>query len=518
MVSDTHTTQTRAGNDQSKRGLNNAVRSYRKSHEREIVDELISFLSIPNIETDRAEMRRNASHLQQMLEQRGVSVRLFDTETNPLVWGELKVPGATQTLTFYSHYDGVPVEPADWIDSHPYQPVMRPSKLDPATREPKPEPLPAPGIPFDEEARIYARSASDDKGPIIAMLSALDAILASGIPLRNNLRFVFEGEEESGSKHFPDFVRRNPELFVSDAFYICDGPAYYNGAPTVWFGARGNIFAHVTVYGADVVLHAGHFTNFAPNPVQRLSHLLATMTDPDGRVNLPGFYDIIDPLSDVEMKALASVPRMEADLAHLYGFSGSLKNDVNYIEALQAPGFNVAGFQAGWAGDDARFVVPAEATASIMLMPVVGCTPDKMVDNLEAHIIAQGYHVVTEDPTPAERAQYPLIAKVSTYWSAPASRTPMNLPISQRIMDSLTNISDQDALFIPSIGSAIGIFSVLRNELGIPTMLVSTVNPDNFQHGPNENLRLENLWTGIETFAALMMIESDLPSPPTAPA
>lgn len=498
-----------SGSNQSKRALNAAVRSYRKSHERQIVDELIKFLSIPNIETDRSEMRRNAEHLKQMLERRGVSVRMFDTETNPLVWGELKVPGATQTLTFYSHYDGVPVEPADWIDSHPYQPVMRPSKLDPTTREPKPEPLPTDGTPFDEEARIYARSASDDKGPIIAMLSALDAILASGIPLRNNLRFVFEGEEESGSKHFPDFVRKNPELFLSDAFFICDGPAYYTGAPTVWFGARGNIFAHVTTYGADVVLHAGHFTNFAPNPVERLSHLLATMTEPDGHVNLPGFYDAVDQLSEFERSALASVPQMEADLAHLYGFAGSLKNDTNYIESLHAPGFNVAGFQGGWAGDEARFVVPAEATASIMLMPVVGCSPEKMVGSLKSHIAAQGYHVVTEGPTPSEKAQYPLIAKISTYWSAPASRTSMDLPISRRIIDSLTGGSDQDALFIPSIGSAIGIFSVLRDELQVPTMLVSTVNPDNFQHGPNENLRLSNLWTGIETFAALMMIDND---------
>lgn len=511
MASDIQTAQTKTGNSQSKRALNSAIRNYRKSHEREIVDELIGFLSIPNIETDRPEMRRNAEHLKQMLERRGVSVRLFDTETNPLVWGELKVPGATQTLTFYSHYDGVPVEPADWIDSHPYQPVMRPSKLDPATGEPKPVPLPAPGTPFDEEARIYARSASDDKGPIIAMLSALDAILASGIPLRNNLRFVFEGEEESGSEHFPEFVRKNPDLFASDAFYICDGPAYYTGVPTVWFGARGNIFAHVTVYGADVVLHAGHFTNFAPNPVERLSHLLASMTEADGRVKLPGFYDTTDPLSEVELAALASVPRMEAELAHLYGFAGALRNDINYVEALQAPGFNVAGFQGGWAGDEARFVVPAEATASIMLMPVAGCTPDAMVSNLKEHIAAQGYHIVTEDPTPNEKSQYPLLAKLSTYWSAPASRTPMNLPISCRIIDSLTDASDKDALFIPSIGSAIGILSVLRDELGIPTVLVSTVNPDNFQHGPNENLRLGNLWTGIETFAALMMIDSDSP-------
>ena len=509
MASDSRTTRTTIGNDQSKKALNSAVRSYRKSHEREIVDELIRFLSIPNIETDRPEMRRNAVHLKQMLERRGVSVRLFDTETNPLVWGELKVPGATQTLTFYSHYDGVPVEPADWIDSYPYQPVLRPSKLDPATREPKPQPLPAPGTLFDEDARIYARSASDDKGPVIAMLSALDAIQSSGIPLRNNLRFVFEGEEESGSKHFPGFVRKNTELFASDAFFICDGPAYYTGAPTIWFGARGNIFAHVTVYGADVVLHAGHFTNFAPNPVERLSRLISSMTDPDGRVSLPGFYDTVDRLGEVELKALAAVPRMEADLAHIYGFSGALKNDINYVEALQAPGFNVAGFQGGWAGDEARFVVPAEATASIMLMPVVGCTPDKMVGYLKSHITAQGYHVVNEEPTAAEKAQYPLIAKISTYWSAPASRTQMDLPISRRIIDSLTDASDQDVLFIPSIGSAIGIFSVLRDELGIPTMLVSTVNPDNFQHGPNENLRLGNLWTGIETFAALMMIESD---------
>lgn len=492
-----------------KRELHAAVRQYRKAHEREIVSELIEFLSIPNIETDRTEMRRNAEYIKSMLEKRGVIVRLFETETNPVVWGELDVPGATQTLTFYSHYDGVPVEPADWIDSHPYEPVMRSSKLDPATREPKPAPLPEHGARFDEDARIYARSASDDKGPIIGMLAALDALLASGIPLRNNLRFVFEGEEESGSEHFPEFVRKHRRMFASDAFFICDGPAYYTGAPTMWFGARGNIFAHVTVYGANVVLHAGHFTNFAPNPVERLSHLLSTMRDSDGTVKIPGFYDSVAPLGEIEANALNGVPRLEAELAGLYGFSGSLRNDQNYIESLQAPGFNVAGFQGGWAGDDARFVVPDVATASIMLMPVVGTTPDEMIDSLKAHITDQGYHVVTDDPSADERSQYSLIAKISTYWSAPASRTAMDLPVSVRIMDAVSGATEKDALFIPSIGSAIGIFSVLRDELGIPTLLVSTVNPDNFQHGPNENLRIGNLWTAIDTFAALMMMEKE---------
>lgn len=493
----------------TKKQILTSVREYRKAHEHSIIEELFELVSIPNTETDRPNMLRNTEFLEKMMERRGMEVEIVRTPGNPFVVGRWQARDATQTIAFYAHYDGVPVDPSKWRDSEPFQPVLRPGKLEPGSDDPKPVPLPPEGTPFDEDWRIYARSASDDKSPIVAMFAAFDALKATGLPLKNNLTFVFEGEEEYGSTHFRALAKEHVDLLRADVLFICDGPLYYSGDPTLWFGVRGSAYMDITIYGANTDLHSGHFGNFAPNPAMKLARLLATMKDAKGRVTIDGFYNTSEPLNSYEQQALEKIQAFDEKTKSLYGFSGADGAGMPHMEAIQLPGINVSGLQSAWVGKEARVAIPSTATASLGIRLVKGNEPEYMYQKITEHIERQGFYVVTEDPSPEERMAHPLIAEVTRKRSLKASRTSMELPISRRVIDALSGYYEKDPVLIPSMGAGIGIFYLLHDELGIPVIFAPMVNPDNNQHGPNENLRIGNLWMGMETYAALMMLRED---------
>jgi acetylornithine deacetylase/succinyl-diaminopimelate desuccinylase-like protein len=203
-----------------------AARAYRQAHEHEIISEYISLLALPNIASDTANIRRNAELISRLLAQRGVSTRLLEVpEAPPVVYGEINTPGATRTLIFYAHYDGQPVEPAKWAGGDPFKPVLRSDSPGAGGRE---IPLPAKGGKFDPEWRLYARSTSDDKAPILALCAALDALKTSGLAPTSNIRFFFEGEEEAGSPHLEKIIARYGDLLRGDVWLICDGPVSQN--------------------------------------------------------------------------------------------------------------------------------------------------------------------------------------------------------------------------------------------------------------------------------------------------
>lgn len=256
-----------------------AARHWRQQHERAIVDEFFSLLAIPNVATDRPNIRRNADTIAKMLEKRGVAARLVEIpEGNPIVFGEIRTPGATRTIVLYAHYDGQPLDPKEWA-TPPFSPVLRSRSLE---KDGQVVALPAPGTPFDPESRIYARSASDDKAPIVAMATALDAIHAAGLQLRSNIKFVFEGEEEAGSVNLGKALAAHKELFSADVWLICDGPVYQTRQQLIAFGARGIATVDLTVYGPRRELHSGHYGNWAPNPAMMLARLLTSMKDEGG--------------------------------------------------------------------------------------------------------------------------------------------------------------------------------------------------------------------------------------------
>ena len=257
-----------------------AARAWRQNHEHAIVGEFVSLLRIPNVSRDRENIQRNADAIVGMLTQRGIAARLVSVPgSNPVVFGEIPAPGATRTIAFYAHYDGQPLDPAEWA-SPPFEPTLRDKPLEDGGQAIA---FPSPGTPFNPEWRLYARGAGDDKAPIIALLAAVDAIRASKLAFRSNIKFVFDGEEEIGSPNLEGILAANREVFAADIWLMCDAPLYQTRQQLILFGARGLTTVDVTVYGARGELHSGHYGNWAPNPAMSLARLLASMKDDNGR-------------------------------------------------------------------------------------------------------------------------------------------------------------------------------------------------------------------------------------------
>ncbi len=477
---------------------------YRQSYPHLVILEYLDFLAIPNVSSEKENIRKNAEFIVKMMEKRQINAQILETGGNPVVYGELKTSGAQQTLLFYAHYDGQPVDSSLWTGSAPFDPVIRPGKLYPGATSPEPILLSPPSSNIDEEWRIYARSASDDKAPIMAMMIAIDALQYTGISLNNNIKFIFEGEEEAGSTNLRTFCETHAKLLKSDVLFICDGPVYFSGAPTLFFGVRGITSLDITVYGPNVNLHSGHYGNWAPNPAMRLAQLLATMKNEDGEVLIDGFYDTVVPLSDLERQALRKIPPYDDKLRDLYGFSGAEGSGKSLMELIQYPSLNVRGLQSGWVGAQARTIIPATATASLDIRLVKGNEPEEMVQKVVEHIHDLGFHVVRRDPDDMTRRIYPLIASVKSGGGYKAARTSMDLPVSQRAIEALREIAEP--VLMPTLGGSVPIY-IFAEVLQVPIIGLPIVNYDNNQHQPNENLRIGHFWKGIDTMGAMMMMD-----------
>ena len=488
----------------SKQELRKLVREYRIAHEQELFDELVEWLYIPNVANDQLNIRKCAAWLKSAMERRGITARILETGGSPVVYGELNVPGANRTIMFYSHYDGQPVDPTKWIDMEPFAPTMRPGKMEAGSTEPKPIPLPKKGEKINEEWRLYARSASDDKSPITALLAAIDAVKAAGLNFGANVRFIYEGEEEAGSPFLQSFAEKNRSLFETEVLYVCDGPMYFSNQPTLKFGARGITTIDITVYGPNVNVHSGHYGNWAPNPGIKLARLLTSMKHENGNVKVRGFYNTVTPLSRREKEALKTIPSYDEEIKQLYGFAQPEGRGETLMERINLPSLNIRGLESAWVGSQARTVVPAEATAAIDIRMVKGNDPDDMVNKVIEHVKREGFHVVSEDPDQNTRMQYADIVKIVKRGGYPASRTSMDLEISQLTIDALSDYHDESVVLVPTSGGSVPLY-IFTQILDVPTISVPIVNHDNNQHQPNENIRMGHYWQGIETLAALLV-------------
>jgi acetylornithine deacetylase/succinyl-diaminopimelate desuccinylase-like protein len=477
-----------------------AARSWRQQHEHAIVDELIGLLRIPNVARDRDGIQRNAEAIAAMMARRGIASRLVsEPGGNPIVFGEIAPPGATRTIVFYAHYDGQPVDSAAWA-TPPFQPVLRNRALDQGGNIIE---LPASGAPFDPESRVYARSASDDKAPIVALMAALDAVRAAGIPLRSRIKFVFEGEEEAGSAHLEQTLAANRELFAGDVWLMCDGPVHPTGRQSIAFGARGITSVDLTVYGPRVELHSGHYGNWAPNPALMLSRLLASMKDDHDRVRIPGFYDGVEPLGPAEKRAIAEAPDIDPMLMKEYWLGTTESSPKELAELIAQPSLNIRGMASAKIGDQAANVIPASATAALDIRLVKGMDNERTVARLIEHVRRQGYFVVDSEPPREVRLAHSRVAKITVRSGGyNAVRTPMDLPIAEEVTRVVESVRGA-AVKVPTMGGGLPLASIER-PLGTHTLVIPTVNHDNNQHSHDENLRIQNLWDGIDLMAALL--------------
>jgi acetylornithine deacetylase/succinyl-diaminopimelate desuccinylase-like protein len=486
-------------------GVRDRVRAYRAAHEREILGELTGLLALPNVAGTTpakvADIGRNADRLTAMLGRRGFAVqRLSAGEgTPPVLYGELTVPGAKRTLMFYAHYDGQPVDQKGWL-SDPFKPLLRSGPIGPGTREVN---LASVSGPLDPELRIYARSASDDKSPIVAILTALDALRAAGVAPSVNVKLFLEGEEEQGSPHLTEILRRNVALLAADAWMLCDGPVHPTRRMQVYFGARGVAGLELTVYGPVRPLHSGHYGNWAPNPAVMLAHLVASLRDEEGRILIPGFYDDVRPLTVTEKQAVGVMPLVEDSLAEELGLGRTEGGRARLQDRLMEPALNVRGLRAAEVGEGAANAIPTEAQVSIDFRLVPDQTPQKVKAKVETFLTGKGWHLVTEEPDKETLRAFPKVARIAWSLDYAAHRTDMNLPVSRAVVAAVERATGGPVVQVPMLGGSVPM-ALFTEVLKAPMIGVPMVNHDNNQHGINENLRLQNLWDGIEVYAELM--------------
>ncbi len=457
------------------------------------------FLAIPNVPAQPAAQRRTAEVIRDELAKRGARAELWERPgVPPVVFGDLPAPGATTTLGLYIHYDGQPVDAEEWAQS-PWQATLYDGDLASGA---KPRPLPADGESVDPNWRLYARSAADDKAPVWALLSALDSLQTAGIERTVNLKLFFEGEEEIGSPNLRAFMEEHSEALAADGWLILDGPGHASGRPQLVFGVRGVTSLELTVYGAKAYLHSGHYGNWAPNPAMGLARLLASMKDGDGKILVPGFYASVIPPGAAEKRALAALPPVDAGLKEALGLARS-EGDAPLAERLLLPSLNVRGLASAEVGEKARNVIPNEATASLDVRLVGGNDPEAMLDLVEAHIRNQGYHILRGAPTDEDRRRHPRLVRVQRSTGYPAARTAMDSPLAGRVIAAARRATGDDLLLQPSLGGSLPLY-LFDEVLSRPVIIVPIANHDNNQHAPNENLRLGNLWFGVELLATLL--------------
>ncbi|MEO7989557.1 MAG: M20/M25/M40 family metallo-hydrolase [Chryseolinea sp.] len=485
------------------------VREYTKKNSVTIINEYVEFLSLPNVASDSVGIKRNAAFIMDMMTRRGIQkVQLLAPTTPgapPSVYGEVMIPKAKQTLIFYAHYDGQPVNPAQWAKGlNPFEPVLYAGAID---KDGKAIPFPSGGNTYEPEWRIYARSSSDDKAGVDAILNAYDAIKKNGLKPNFNLKFFFEGEEEAGSPHLDEILQKHSTLLQSDLWIICDGPVHQSGKKQIYFGVRGDAHLDLTVYASKRPLHSGHYGNWAPNPAMMLATLLASMKDENGRVIIKGFYDDVIPLSTSEQKALQEVPSVDEQMKNELGIHQAEMTGTSLSEAINLPSLNINGMQSGNVGKMASNQIPTYATAVLDLRLVLGNDWQRQQQKVIDHIKTQGYYVIDHEPTDGERAQHEKIIKVIAGSDGyNAQRTSMDLPIAQKIIDAVKTTTKDQVVLQPTTGGSLPLF-VIEKYLNAKTISVPIANHDNNQHAENENIRVQNLFDGIETMSALMLIK-----------
>ncbi|GAB4056180.1 M20/M25/M40 family metallo-hydrolase [Spirosoma litoris] len=462
------------------------------------IDELSEYVSYPNDAVSAEDIAKNIAWTEKAFAKRGFQTTVLKTSSLPLVLAEKIVPKATQTVLFYFHLDGQPVRPAEWSQKDPWVTVLK-EKTGAAYKDL------GGGIPkttVNDEWRLFGRSTSDDKGPIIMMLKALDIAQMEKQTPPFNVKIIIDTEEEKGSSGLKSALDSYKEKLKADYMIVMDGPMHSSNIPTLTFGCRGNAGFTMTTYGAITQQHSGHFGNYSPNPAFRLARLITSMKDEQGRVLIPGFYDGIA-FDEATKKIMAAVPDNKRDINKTLQIADEEKVGANYQESLQYPSLNIRGMKAAVVGKGSGTIIPEEAVASFDIRLVPETDGKRMVDLVRKHIEKQGFTVLDHVPTTEERLKYSQIVFFEGSPGTPAFRTDINAPMGNWLRKAVTSGFGKDPVIIRIMGGTVPVVPFIQ-ALKVPAVIVPLVNMDNNQHSPNENLRLGNLRTGIKTCLAIL--------------
>ncbi len=433
------------------------------------MNELIEFLRIPSISASpehAPDVRRASEFVHDLLARAGFEhAAIIEDSGHPLVYADwLHAPGKP-TLLAYGHYDVQPPDPLDeWI-SPPLEPVLR-------------------------DGNIYARGAADDKGQLYILMEAARRVLRERGRLPLNLRFLIEGEEESGGEHIEEHVRAHPDELACDAALICDTAMFAPDLPTLTIGLRGIVYGEIHVEGARTDLHSGDYGGAAPNALEAAAQIVAALKDKDGHIRIPGLYDRVLKPSQAEIETWNRLPfnpdrYRETEIGSI-DFAG--EPEFPLFERLWArPTLEVHGIRGGFTGEGSKTVIPARSVTKISLRLVPDQRPAEVVAQLERAIAAAAPRGV--------KATFKLLS------SAPASMVdPLN-PFVQKAARAMQKVFGNETVYV-RCGGSIPIVGLFAEKLHAPSVMMGFGLPDDNIHAPNEKMSIANIERGIDSLIA----------------
>jgi acetylornithine deacetylase/succinyl-diaminopimelate desuccinylase-like protein len=464
---------------------------------RGIVDTFVEFLRRESVSQEPARVRATGEWLAAEMRARTLDGRVMETGGNPAVFGERRVAGAARTVLFYCHYDTKPIPLDGWLQPNPIEPVFRRGLAEDGV------PLtPLNDIRDDDlkDFRLYARGASDDKGPIWCHLNAMALMDATGRAPKVNVKMIFDGEEEIGSPFFGDFCARHRELLAADMVIITDGPKHASGRPTIAGGARGVGKLELELEAARRDVHSGNFA--VPNPAWKLNGLLSSMATPDGLPLIEGFEADVVPPSAAEQAMMAALP---LDLPALEKDLG-VKMPADYLDRIMFhPTLTIRGLHSGFLGKEANTIIPHKATVLLEVRMVKNMRWEKVVDRVLDHIRGQGFTVIDDPKAPLPDELRGKAVRVVSKTGYDPAKTSLELEVSKEIIAAVERAhgGSERAVLMPTLGGSVPIYA-FTDVLQLPTLIVPYANANNRQHSPNEHLRLDHLFQGVRTTAQLV--------------
>ena len=442
-----------------------ALDHYLEKHLSESLEELKTLCAQPSVAAQDWGMQETADLVKGMLEKRGFATEITPTGGHPVVIAER--PGGTdKTLLIYNHYDVQPPEPYELWTSPPFEPEQRGEKL-------------------------YARGVSDDKGHFVSRLFAIDALLEERGELPCRVKFILEGEEEIGSVHLPAFVETHRDLLAADACIWEFGGVDYRGVPLQYLGLRGICYVELTVATAEMDVHSGLGGSIFPNAAWRLTWALNSLKDRGEHIQLPGFYDPVQPPSDADLEMLSALPPVADEYRSRYGVKGFLKGMEDELELKTAgvfePTCTICGLTAGYQGAGSKTVLPARASAKVDFRLVPDQTPAEVLQQLRAHLDQAGFEDI----------------QITFLGGGPPARTDPDHPFVQLVMDTAQEPFGQAMQPVPMTGGS-GPNHAFVHILGLPVVTTGIGYPGSNAHAPDENIRLDLYLAGARHMVRIL--------------
>ena len=465
---------------------------------KEAITNLQHFLRLPNDGNFPEQIELNKHWCDSVFTKLNFKTQTLKTDGAPLLFAEKIYHKNRKSILFYLQIDGQPVDSSAWSQPNPFEPVLKEFQNGKWNT-----------ISFnslqnkvEEDWRIFARSASDSKGPALSLITALQILQSEKIKPEYNIKVIMDFQEELGSPDLPKAVLQNKELLDAEMLFIMDGTRHLSNLPTLTYGARGIATTTIKIFGPSSNLHSGQYGNYAPNPVFEASRLISSLKDENGKVLVDGFYEGVN-LTVRDRELLVKIPENSDSLNLRLGIAEPEHVANTYQEALQYPSLNIRGLKAGWTGKEVRTIIPEEVLIEIDMRLVLETPGERQIALLKKHLITQGFYLVDSVPTKEERAKFKKLATLSYRNGSKPFRTDMDAPIGIFLNKAMSRVFGEMVVNMRTTGGSQPMAPFIES-LGIPAVSIRIPNPDNSIHGPDENLRLGNYREGILSSLAVL--------------